>query len=76
MVTAYECESCHTVVYRDGKKKPFCPICRGRMLEKDMKMPKKAKKAKCPQCDREFYMMREPFKCPFCDHSFSLGTYW
>jgi Zn finger protein HypA/HybF involved in hydrogenase expression len=76
MVTAYECESCHTVVYFEGKEKPFCPVCRGRMFETKEKKPKEAKKIRCPRCEREFYMTREPFKCPFCDYSFSLGTYW
>lgn len=76
MITTYECEGCHTAVYYEGKKLPYCPVCRGRMYKKDAKMPKEAKKIQCPECDREFYMTREPFKCPFCDHSFSLGTYW
>jgi hypothetical protein len=76
MITAYECESCHTVVYTEGKEEPFCPVCRGRMFEKDTKMPKDVKKVICPRCDREFYIGREPFKCPYCDYNFSLGTYW
>lgn len=76
MIAAYECESCHTLVYCEGKKKPFCPICRGRMFVKEVEMPKKAKKVHCPKCDLEFFIAREPFKCPFCDYSFSLGTYW
>jgi len=76
MTKAYECESCHTVVYIEGKEQPFCPNCRGRMFEKDIKVPKKAKKTKCPQCEREFYMTSSPFKCPFCDYNFSLNGYW
>jgi Zn finger protein HypA/HybF involved in hydrogenase expression len=76
MIKAYECESCHTVVHTEGKEQPFCPVCRGRMFKKDIELPKKAEKITCPQCDREFYTTREPFKCPFCDHSFALGTYW
>lgn len=76
MIIPYECESCHTVVYREGKKLPSCPVCRGRMVSKDAKMPKSAKKITCPACDEEFYIEREPFKCPFCDHTFSLGEYW
>lgn len=76
MVTAYECESCHTIVYYEGKRDPYCPMCRGMMLKKEMEKPKEAKKIKCPQCDQEYSMMKEPFKCPFCDHSLSFGAYW
>jgi Zn finger protein HypA/HybF involved in hydrogenase expression len=76
MITAHECESCHTVVYVEGKEEPYCPRCRGRMLQKEEELPRSAKKIHCPQCDRDFYMMKEPFKCPFCDYSFTLGSYW
>ncbi|MGD2247219.1 MAG: hypothetical protein PVF58_02355 [Candidatus Methanofastidiosia archaeon] len=76
MATAYECESCHTKVYTEGKKKPFCPVCRGRMFKKDEPPPKETEKVHCPRCDREFRMIGNPFKCPFCDHNFRLGSYW
>ncbi|MBU7042316.1 MAG: hypothetical protein HXS47_01900 [Theionarchaea archaeon] len=76
MITAYECESCHTRVYIEGKKQPFCPNCRGRMFKKEIELPKKAEKITCPSCEREFYVISPPFKCPFCDYNFSLGEYW
>ncbi len=75
-MNAFECESCHTVVYSQDKKEPYCPVCRGRMFLKERELPKDAKKIKCPGCEREFLMTREPFKCPFCDYNFSLGGYW
>jgi DNA-directed RNA polymerase subunit RPC12/RpoP len=75
-MAVYECESCHTIVHYAGKKKPFCPICRGRMLVKEVEKPKEVKKVHCPKCDSEFSTTKDPFKCPFCDYNFSLGTYW
>lgn len=75
-MNAYVCESCGTTLHYKGRKFPYCPVCRGMMLRREMDTPKEVKHITCPKCGEEFSIAREPFKCPFCDYNFSVGAYW